>query len=125
MAVIAALNWMVIVVAGVLETTALIPENGMFQAITGVVALLSMVLAYGLVGLTSALTGTYRRAISGLLLLEAVTFVAMIANSVATLGTPVIVFELGHLVVYVGLGVLHRGSGHPTGATDSTTDPSV
>lgn len=124
-AVVSALNWLAIVIAGILETGGVIPENATLQAITGVLALFSMVFAYGLFGITSALTGAYRRVISGLLLLEAVTFVAMVANSAAAIGVPVIVFEVSHLIVYLGLGVIHRDNGTPTDRTDSATDPTM
>ncbi|WP_436923011.1 hypothetical protein [Halosimplex amylolyticum] len=122
-AAIAAADWTLIAVAGVLETGGVVPENAAFSAITGIVALFSMVFAYGLFGVTSARTGGHGRAVGGLLLLEAVTFVAMIANSVAALGAPVIVFEISHLVAYSGLGIVLRGDRAPTGQAAPSTDP--
>ena len=124
-AVISALNWAVIIAAGILETAGVIPENPTLQAITGVIALFSMVFAYGLFGITNARTGVYRGVVSGLLFLESVTFIAMVANSVGSLGAPVIVFEVSHLVVYLGLGLILRGDGKPTGQTGPATDPTV
>jgi len=124
-AAVSALDWAAIVVAGVLETAGVIPENGTFGAITGVVALFSMVLAYGLFGVASTRTGVYRQAVGGLLLLEAVTFLAMVANSFASLGAPVIVFELGHLIAYLGLGVILRGEGDPNARAERRTDATV
>ncbi|QLG49029.1 hypothetical protein [Natrinema halophilum] len=124
-AVLSALNWTAIVAAGLLETAGSIPENATFQAITGVLALFSMVFAYGLFGVTSMQTGAYRRVISGFLLLEAVTFVAMVANSAASLGAPVLIFEASHFVAYLGLGIAHRGVDTQADRADPTADPTV
>jgi hypothetical protein len=121
--VVAALTWTAIVTAGILETAGVIPENATFSLIASVIALFSMVLAYGLFGITSVRTGVYQRAVSGLLLLEAVTFIALIANySLGSLGIPVIVFEVGHLVVHLGLGITLRGNTQ-TGPAEPATDP--
>jgi hypothetical protein len=120
-AVLSAVNWTIIIAAGLLETAGAIPENATLQAITGILALFSMVFAYGFFGLTSSLTGTYRRAISGFLLLEALTFIAMVANTAASLGAPVLIFEASHLVVYLGLGIVHRGARTEADQTDATT----
>ncbi|WP_440991248.1 hypothetical protein [Haloarchaeobius baliensis] len=125
LAALSALNWGAIVVAGVLETANIVPENTAFQAITGILALFSMILAYGLFGITSTMTGTYRRIIGALLLLEAVTFVAMFVNKAAGIGAPVIVFELSHLVVYLGIGVVHSGEGGLPDRADQATDTTV
>lgn len=122
-AALSALNWTVTVSAGILETAGVIPENATFSMITSLIALVTMVLAYGLFGLTSLRTGVYQRTVTGLLLLEAVTFVAMITNSVAALGAPLIVFEVSHLVVYLGLGVRLRRDSSPSGRADLATDP--
>jgi hypothetical protein len=124
-AVLSALNWASIVALGVLETAGIIPENPTVQAITGVLALFSMVFAYGLFGIATARTTVYPRVVAGLLLLEALTFVAMLANSVASIGAPVIVFEVSHLVVYLGLGVTLRGTDAAAGRTDPATDPTA
>lgn len=124
-AAVAALTWTATVTAGILETAGVIPENATFSLTTGVIALFSMVLAYGLFGITSVRTGVYQRAVSGLLLLEAVTFIALIANSFGSLGIPVIVFEVGHLVVHLGLGITLRGDENPTGGTEPATDPTA
>lgn len=124
-AAVCGLNWALIVAAGVLETAGVVPENETFTAVTGFVALVSMVLAYGLFGVTSLRTGAYRRVVSGLLLLEAVTFVAMIANAVAALGVPVVVFEVSHLVAYLGLGVILRDDGDPAAPADPASDPTA
>ena len=121
-AALSALNWAVIVVAGVLETGGVIAESPTLQAITGVVALLTMVLAYGLFGVASTLTGEYRRIVGGLLLLEAVTFVGMLVNAAASLGAPLIVFEVSHLVVYLGLGISLRRDTDPTARAEPATD---
>ena len=124
-AALAAIDWTITAAAGVLETAGIIPEHPTFIMVTGFVALISMVLAYGLFGIASLRTDAYRGLVSGLLLLEAVTFVVMTANSAAGLGFPLLVFEVSHLVVYLGLAITLRGTETPDGLTEPARDPTV
>lgn len=44
---------------------------------------------------------------------------------VAALGVPVVVFEVSHLVAYLGLGLSLRDGGDPLARTDPASDPTA
>lgn len=116
-AVVPAVGYFAIVVMGIGSTAGVLSyPTGPLAAIP-IVVIVTMVLAFGLFGVTSLRAGTRSRVVGALLLVESAMFLLLILNVV-----PFVLTDIGHVIAYLGVGVTLRTEGVPTGSTEPTAD---
>jgi hypothetical protein len=116
-AVVPTVGWFAILVMGIGNTLGVLSyPTGPLAAIP-VVVILTMILAFGLFGITSLLAGVRSRVLGTLLLMESTMFLLLILNAV-----PFVLIDVGHVLSLLGVGVTLRTEGVPTERTDPTTD---
>lgn len=124
-AVVAAANWGVIVIKNVGTNLGVLPELGALTMATGVIAFVTMLLSYGLFGIGGSRADVYQQAVRGLLVFESINFLVLIVTVFASLAIPFVAFEIGHLVVHLGIGFTLWTKGVPSDYAEMTADSTV
>jgi hypothetical protein len=116
-AVVPAVGYFAIVVMGIGSTAGVLSyPTGPLAAIP-IVVIVTMVLAFGLFGVTSLRAGVRSRVVGALLLVESAMFLLLILNVV-----PFVLTDIGHVIAYLGVGVTLWTEGVPTGSAEPMTD---
>ena len=112
---VAAVGWIVIIVASAVSQG----EPGGPLAIIPLVTIVSMVLAFTLFGVISLRSGIYSRIVGGLLLVESAMFLLVIA------GAPGFLIDTGHVLAYLGIGIVLRTTGVSSDNAGAVSDSTV
>lgn len=112
---IAAIGWGVIIIASVI----LRGEPGGPLAVAPLVTIVSMILAFGLFGAIHLRARERSRTVGGLLLLESALFLLVIV------GVPGYLIDTGHVLAYLGIGIILWGRVVPTDGAEPTPDSTV
>jgi hypothetical protein len=116
-AVVPVVGYSAVVVMGIGSTAGVITyPTGPLAAIP-LVVIVTMVLAFGLFGVTSLRAGVRSRVVGALLLVESIMFLLLILNVV-----PFVLIDLGHVLSYLGIGVALRTEGLPAGSAEPAAD---
>jgi hypothetical protein len=116
-AVVPAVGYLAIVVMGIGSTAGVLSyPTGPLAAIP-IVVIVTMVLAFGLFGVTSLRAGVRSRVVGALLLVESVMFLLLILNVV-----PFVLIDVGHVLAYLGVGVTLWTEGVPAGSAEPVAD---
>lgn len=116
-AVVPAVGYFAILVMGVGTTVGVLSYPTGPLAVIPVVVIVTMVVAFGLFGITSLRAGVRSRVVGVLLLVEAAMFLLLILNVV-----PFVLIDVGHVLSFLGVGVTLRTEGGPSERTDPTAD---
>jgi hypothetical protein len=116
-AAIPAVGWPLILAVGIADNVLGLLNLSEIQGILSLVVIVTMVLAFGLFGVTSLRAGVRSRVVGALLLVESAMFLLLILNVV-----PFVLTDVGHVVAYLGIGVTLRTEGVPTGSAEPTAD---
>jgi hypothetical protein len=114
-AAVAAVGWVVIVVASIVTQG----EPGGPLAVVPLVTIVSMSLAFALFGVTSIRSGDHSRVVGALLLGESAMFLLVVA------GVPGFLIDTGHVLAYLGIGIVLRGDPASSANTEPAPDSTV
>jgi hypothetical protein len=116
-AAIPAVGWPLILAVGIADNVLGLLNLSEIQGILSLVVIVTMVLAFGLFGVTSLRAGVRSRVVGALLLVESAMFLLLILNVV-----PFVLTDVGHVLALLGVGVTLRTEGVPTGSAEPTAD---
>jgi hypothetical protein len=116
-AVIPLLGWTTIIVGGLGEAVGVWGQPPEWAAILPLITIVTMLLAFGLFGVTNLRAGVHSRIVGGLLLVESAMYLLLLSGAV-----PAFVIDIGHVVALLGVGIALRTEGVPTESTDPAAD---
>jgi len=120
-ALVTTAGWSVIVAMGVGKAAGVLSEPGGPLAIVPLVVIVSMILTFGLFGVTSLHTGVYPWIVGALLLVESAMFLVLLLRVAPYL----LLIDIGHVLAYLGVGVTLRTTGVPSDSAEPAPDSTV
>lgn len=120
---LSAVNWTVVLLKNMGGAVGVVGELGTLTMATGILAFVTMFLAFVLSGLAGYRAEGVRRSTWGLMLLEGAIWLHILVVFLTPLAIPLFVFEIGHSVTHLGIGLNLRRSEASHDRAEPTPDP--
>ena len=117
-AAIPAVGWILIIVRSILRHVLGVADLPEALAAVPLVVIASMIPTFALFGVACLRAGVHSRAVGVLLLVPAAMFLLLVTNA-----APHVLIDAGHVVGYLGTGVLLWSEGVPDDRAESVADP--
>lgn len=119
------LNWSVILIKNLGGFVGAFGELGALTMATGILSFLTMFFSYVIFGLAGYRSANMPRAVWGLSLLEGLVWLHILVVFMTPLSIPLFVFEIGHFVSHLGIGITLLRIDGPRSQVAGTQDVSA
>lgn len=121
-AALSAADWGLIILKNAAIMTGLLPEIGALTAVTGIVAVSTTMLSYGIFGVAGVRTGVYQPWVRRLMMLEGLVFIHVFIILFASISIPLYLLEIFHVITHLGIGITLWTNGTPSDRAEPAAD---